>query len=233
MKKKVVIVFFIMISIFLVSCSMEKSTGKGDGDTQGMPPPSPPIVELESLEELIDCVTMGELTVKSGDLTYGFNDYECLVKMKEEGKIPVLMNAADEIILQRIDGVKIYPPMSEYEQFDYGGFVDEERIGVSIIYLNKEHMEISENVTAAQLYAHNPHSSAFENMYDCYDIYTKDKQLLDRTVEVLLYDGLSGVNNYAYFVYDDMLIELGSKSEIVIDDNDFFSQIKIGYIEIE
>ena len=224
-KKGLLLLIILMFSI--VGCS------KKDDEIICILPELPQNLLFEDTNALIECVENETLPESDEDTSATFEEYQTLLGLKERGSIPVLVNAEGEPLLDKREGeefIEVFYTHEEHlDRICYRGFIGENTMQVTFLFLDEELLELGEDATVFDIYVAEKHE--FPPDSSTTDIFSKNKQLSFGEVEVLIYDSLTNSGNYRCFRYDDLIVMLLSKSEVFT--NEFFAQLDIGYIEIE
>ena len=223
MKKKLLIILIVCISIFIVSCSKKKDS---ESDTECQP--RPPSLYFENVDQVIECLESGGVVGDGEHSNIDLEDYPFLAESLERGKFPVIVNSEGEnIMFPREDtigtfvshGVNLNPP---YIGMDFYCEINGETIRGEFTYLS----EIEKGVSLEVILNFRNKHYFIEGIGDNVEI----KQLADKEVNTVptRYRVKGGC---IYILCDELIIFMENSEKRITDD--FLSQITVGYIEIE
>lgn len=222
MKRRLLMVLLIGISLFLVSCSKKKSPENSE-----LPPPVAPSLYFENVDQVIECLESGGIVGDGEHSNIDFEDYPFLAESLERGKFPVIVNA---------DGENVMLPRENWEMFvQHGGIctppyifmefyceINGEAIRGEFTYLS----EIEKGVSLEAILNFRNKHYFIEGTGGNVEI----KQLADKEVNTAptRYRVKGGC---IYILCDELIIFMENSEKRITDE--FLSQITVGYIEIE
>lgn len=234
---KKIIYILVIAMLVLTGCSDEKKPGneeKKQNDIEGAEPPRYISLEFHSMESLIECINSnGESYVKE-DYVQGIEieNYPELIKIKESGEIPILVDAEGNSLVEDCDRISIQGRL-RYESevgmepvsLNYVTSIDNNNVRINIWYLEEEFLMNTDEPVVSEYHEYCRNRGLMLSVSQ-----EKKIQIADREVDALVTEEYGKIKEVT-FLYDGYKVHISIGIGGLTYDR--LSDITVGHVDIE
>ncbi len=225
---KKTILYFLTLVFILTGCDKTNQIN-------GAPAPTYTDLYFERMENLIECIKSDGETGDGQDIkNIDIENYPELVKIKESGEIPTLVdNEGDNVIAYAggtyltIHGEEKYMDTNHRSQvLIYYGLLNENSMDVEIHYLEDDYLN---SVTEPDYYEYCEYKGW--KAWTGEGVLEKKVQLADKEIKAVVEEKDGNIGRMTFFDDDYMIVIIvGKNQELTYD---YLSGIKVGHVSIE
>ncbi len=234
---KRIIFIFIITMLILSGCSNEKDSSneeKKQNNTEGTEPPRYISLDFHSMEELIECINSDGESYVEADYVQGIEieNYPELVKIKESGKIPILVDSEGNSLVEDCDRISIQGRL-RYESevvmepvsLNYAISIDNNNVKINISYLEEEFLMNADELVVSEYHEYCRNRGLMLSVSP-----EKKLQIADREVDALVTEEYGKIKAVT-FLYDEYKIYISVGVGGLTYDR--LSGITVGHVSIE
>lgn len=231
--KRIFVLITICIMLLLPGC--KDNTQKGSEE----PAPTYSSLEFESIEKLIECVKSdGETYVSdSGVQGIEIENYPEIIRLKESGKIPILVDKDGNNVLENIGRADYINIIGRYKYMEsrlstdlieWHANINEQFAFIKLYFAEEEFLS---DVTEPDFYQYCEYKGWYaEEWFEPVNRVDETIQLADREVKATYKEEYGKVTKITFFC-DEYLIVISFTGEGI--SSDYFSDITVGHVSIE